>query len=80
MPYISISLHRIDGDSSACVLNAPKDGPFISLSLSPSVSVYLPGYGAECAAAARLIAASLLRAAEEVDAMLAPQLDPVVQS
>lgn len=71
MPNITVNCSLHEGDPTAQVLTVPEAGPFISFTVSDGLSIYTRGYGAECAQHARAIAAELLRAADEVDALMA---------
>lgn len=67
----SICLHDSDRQSITAYVLTPKDEkPFITLAIG-DLFIYLPGYGASCADAAREMAAALVKTAEEVDALVA---------
>lgn len=70
MANVSISLNADEKPDAYVLGQHSTDGPFVTMTFG-GLSVYLPGYGPNSAASARALAAALIAAADEVDALMA---------
>ena len=75
MASVSISLTRHDNAPTVRDIGPTPDGHFLSLDITTGVGFYLPGYDAECAAYARMLAAKLIAGAERIEALLAEKAE-----